>query len=89
MVLRAVPIRRQFVEMLLAPFLDKGAGPLWELAANQHSVINTKLGFVSAIPRVEMWWRVIIIIHGYNDAKKSTEHGHDISRSPATCSRQA
>jgi hypothetical protein len=38
---------------------------------------------------VEMWWRVIIIIHGYNDAKKSTEHGHDISRSPATCSRQA
>ena len=64
----AFPASEQVALVERGPFDDQRVSFGWEMAAEQAERANFHLGFVVAVPSVEMRWVMIVPIHLHNDA---------------------
>jgi hypothetical protein len=73
------PIVAQLLSMKLSPVQNQPECPARKLSFNDFERLDPDFGLVLAVDRVEVRWRVIVIIHPNDNPEEDAECWHSIS----------
>ena len=74
--LGSLPVIKQLVPMLKAPFLDDRSRFFFFLSPHDFSRLDADLRDEALIFDMHMRWRMVVMPHANNHAKKDGENGH-------------
>ena len=75
------PIVHEFGLMLGCPFNDEPEGTGFEVALEDGEVFNRNQGFLLTIANMKMGRRMVVVIHGDDDAKEAANFWHYVTSS--------
>lgn len=74
--LRTLPISTQFVLVSQAPFFHDGSRLAGQAALADFARFNGYQGFKALVLHMNMRWRMVVMPHTDDDAKKNRKNGH-------------
>ena len=75
-ILRSLPVIKQLITVPEAPFLDNHCGHFGQLSLHDLTCLNADLRNETLILDMHVRWRMVVVPHADNHAKKDRENRH-------------